>query len=578
MVGSGGCKNGAWSNISTSEFPKRVSFGLEVTCVDKNLVANFEGMVDVRAVSTSGHASLGVSNALTSLTKKRIHLLYPVIEGRAFGVGMDLRWAEKVRWDTRMVSQVTVVGRHASGRKSRISSAAIREALQRAVRRARLVGGRGGGGSRETLGAEGEGEANINMHNFPSFSKKALDLEAKIGHGHMDGRKKTLPPNWKAKGRIMFVNNDGSTIELDDEFQAGIGSEAGSVEASGGGVVAVVTQKGALITEFDLTDDVTRSLVEAYREDQFMSEIIHRLEAKDGKTFVEFELVNGLLFLEKAGNKRLPHQQITSAGHVSRPHQQTMSAGHVSSDTSADSCATSAAEQCHVSSPLAWSFLTRSQTAAMDHKPGETAEAYQARMLVLITEAKQRSDAVAAAEKKKAEDAEKARLLAIEQQRQHDKAAAKAADEERSQRREKYGVVAADLYTKISWDDLKAVWHKWFQIEPSEIKAMDKLLTFEQGTMPSGDWIAEFQRLASTSDVPMGFTAIKHYFITRSCPVLGNALTHVEETLTTTVELFNKVAQIIVTKMEAKNLNRSFAAGPSKEQHRPKVVVVAATM
>ncbi|GBG64021.1 hypothetical protein CBR_g40267 [Chara braunii] len=65
------------------------------------------------------------------------------------------------------------------------------------------------------------GEADINMHNFPSFSKKALDLEAKIGHGQApttDGRRKTLPPNWKAKGRIMFVDNDGSTIELDEHF------------------------------------------------------------------------------------------------------------------------------------------------------------------------------------------------------------------------------------------------------------------------------------------------------------------------------------------------------------------------
>ncbi|GBG86271.1 hypothetical protein CBR_g41265 [Chara braunii] len=62
---------------------------------------------------------------------------------------------------------------------------------------------------------------------------------------------------------------------------------------------------GALITKFDLTDHVTQSLVEAYREDQFMSEIIRRLEAKDNKTSAEFELVNGLLFLEKDGNKRL---------------------------------------------------------------------------------------------------------------------------------------------------------------------------------------------------------------------------------------------------------------------------------
>ncbi|GBG61066.1 hypothetical protein CBR_g18658 [Chara braunii] len=50
----------------------------------------------------------------------------------------------------------------------------------------------------------------------------------------------------------------------------------------------------------------------------------------------------------------------------------------------------------------------------------------------------------------------------------------------------KYGVVAADLYTKINWeawDDLKAAWHKRFRVQPPEIKAMDRLTTFEQGTL-----------------------------------------------------------------------------------------------
>ncbi|GBG92411.1 hypothetical protein CBR_g55346 [Chara braunii] len=92
-------------------------------------------------------------------------------------------------------------------------------------------------------------EANINMHNFPSFSKKALDLEAKIGHGHnpaTDRRKKTLPPNWKAKGRIMFVDNDGSTIELDDDPQLGVGAEAGGETSEGGVVIAVTQQKEGL--------------------------------------------------------------------------------------------------------------------------------------------------------------------------------------------------------------------------------------------------------------------------------------------------------------------------------------------
>ncbi|GBG80070.1 hypothetical protein CBR_g30437 [Chara braunii] len=139
----------------------------------------------------------------------------------------------------------------------------------------------------------------------------------------------------------------------------------------------------------------------------------------------------------------------------------------------------------------------------------------------------------------------------------------------------KYGVVAGDLHTKISWDDLKAAWHKRFQVEPPEIKAMDKLMVFEQCTLASTDWIVEYQCLTSVLDIQMGFKAIRHYFISRSCPALSNALTHVEDTLTTTAELFDKAAQIIITNKEAKNL-RSSTVGPSRDQHQPRVAVVAA--
>ncbi|GBG69734.1 hypothetical protein CBR_g4565 [Chara braunii] len=135
-----------------------------------------------------------------------------------------------------------------------------------------------------------------------------------------------------------------------------------------------------------------------------------------------------------------------------------------------------------------------------------------------------------------------------------------------------YGVVVGDLHTKISWDDLKAAWHKRFQVELPKIKGMDKLMVFEQGTLSSVDWIAEYQRLTSVLDIQMGFKAIRHYFISRSCPALNNTLTHIEDTLTTTAELFDKAAQIIITNKEAKNL-RSSAAGPGREQHRSKVTV-----
>ncbi|GBG86813.1 hypothetical protein CBR_g42096 [Chara braunii] len=109
-------------------------------------------------------------------------------------------------------------------------------------------------------------------------------------------------------------------------------------------------------------------------------------------------------------------------------------------------------------------------------------------------------------------------------------------------------------------------------LEPPEIKAMDKLMVFEHGTLPSVDWIAGYQRLTSVPDIQMGFKAIKHHFISRSCPTLGNALTHVQ----TPAELFDKAAQIIVTNKEVKNLHRSSATDPSKDQHRPKVAMVTA--
>ncbi|GBG66591.1 hypothetical protein CBR_g64864 [Chara braunii] len=61
---------------------------------------------------------------------------------------------------------------------------------------------------------------------------------------------------------------------------------------------------GALIYEFGLSEDVTRSLVEAYKEDPITMDIINKLQAKDKATIDEFVMVDGLLFLEKAGFKR----------------------------------------------------------------------------------------------------------------------------------------------------------------------------------------------------------------------------------------------------------------------------------
>ncbi|GBG71170.1 hypothetical protein CBR_g8472 [Chara braunii] len=58
---------------------------------------------------------------------------------------------------------------------------------------------------------------------------------------------------------------------------------------------------GAPISEFGLPEDVTRSLGEAYKEDPITMYIINKLQAKDKATTDEFIMVDGLLFLERAG-------------------------------------------------------------------------------------------------------------------------------------------------------------------------------------------------------------------------------------------------------------------------------------
>ncbi|GBG81759.1 hypothetical protein CBR_g33937 [Chara braunii] len=62
---------------------------------------------------------------------------------------------------------------------------------------------------------------------------------------------------------------------------------------------------GALVSEFGVSQEVTRLLVGAYQEDPVMMDIMRKLQAKDKATESEFVMVDGLLFLDKAGCKRL---------------------------------------------------------------------------------------------------------------------------------------------------------------------------------------------------------------------------------------------------------------------------------
>ncbi|GBG60652.1 hypothetical protein CBR_g11877 [Chara braunii] len=62
---------------------------------------------------------------------------------------------------------------------------------------------------------------------------------------------------------------------------------------------------GALVSDFGVSEEVTQSLVGAYQEDPVTMDIIRKLQAKDKATENEFVMVDGLLYLDKAGVKRL---------------------------------------------------------------------------------------------------------------------------------------------------------------------------------------------------------------------------------------------------------------------------------
>ncbi|GBG61691.1 hypothetical protein CBR_g23206 [Chara braunii] len=95
--------------------------------------------------------------------------------------------------------------------------------------------------------------------------------------------------------------------------------------------------------------------------------------------------------------------------------------------------------------------LTRSKTSGMEQQPGETTEAYEARMLDMVAEYKQRAAATTSARKKEDDEAEEQCRLA-EQQRQADaEAAATAADEHRRLRRDK--LLECEGYIEVIADE-----------------------------------------------------------------------------------------------------------------------------
>ncbi|GBG76275.1 hypothetical protein CBR_g22023 [Chara braunii] len=118
-------------------------------------------------------------------------------------------------------------------------------------------------------------EAYRDQHSFATFSRKALDIEAKLGSAHQVSHygRKRLPQDWKKKGQLMFVDHDGQTTEIDDFLDLGeVTEQDGASETSDGGVVAPIKEKARGIGK----KKVVRSTGVVERE------VVHAIEVVPG--------------------------------------------------------------------------------------------------------------------------------------------------------------------------------------------------------------------------------------------------------------------------------------------------------
>ncbi|GBG72918.1 hypothetical protein CBR_g12639 [Chara braunii] len=89
-------------------------------------------------------------------------------------------------------------------------------------------------------------ETSIEVHDLASFSKKAVDLEAKLGGAQqvvVDRRKKKVLQDWKKKGsQLIMIDSDGNQGEIDGISDLVEDTELGGEESVEGGNLTATTK------------------------------------------------------------------------------------------------------------------------------------------------------------------------------------------------------------------------------------------------------------------------------------------------------------------------------------------------
>ncbi|GBG73396.1 hypothetical protein CBR_g16111 [Chara braunii] len=113
---------------------------------------------------------------------------------------------------------------------------------------------------------------------------------------------------------LVYVSEKGEAVKTPPEIECVVAKfpdlfeePTGVVEREVVHAIEIIPRNylGALVFDFRVSDEVTQSLVGAYQEDPVTMDIIRKLQAKDKARESEFVMVDGLLYLDKTGIKRL---------------------------------------------------------------------------------------------------------------------------------------------------------------------------------------------------------------------------------------------------------------------------------
>ncbi|GBG69708.1 hypothetical protein CBR_g4539 [Chara braunii] len=86
------------------------------------------------------------------------------------------------------------------------------------------------------------------------------------------------------------------------------------------------------------------------------------------------------------------------------------------------------------------------------------------------------------------------------------------------------GVEVAALYTKLTWEAVTEKWRKRFIVDDAQGKGANRIFTMHQGSQPTREWLTEWQKNVTISNLNIPFVHLCREFFQRSIDGLSTTL------------------------------------------------------